>query len=143
MFEIMSNAVFPLYTSLLVSRDITSSRPEEMLSRKLFASGNESNLLRCILEREITRKDFHYIVLHICHLLLKIFNNVTESSYSYNVQQLIQKKLTNLQGYFFSGMCRNNDIIPVEKDSEIIKILVNFAILPETSIILEFPKYIT
>jgi hypothetical protein len=59
------------------------------------------------------------------------------------VQQLIQKKLKSLQGYFFSNMCTNNDIIPVEKDSEIIKILVNFAILPETSIILEFPKYMT
>ena len=37
-------------------------------------------------------------------------------------------------------MCINNEMIPISKDSEIIKLFLNFAIMPETSITLEFPN---
>ena len=137
LYNIMASAVFPSYISLLVHPLMNNSHLEDMLPRKLFESGNENMFLRLIKERDITRTDSFYIVLNICHTLLRTFNNVTSNSYSSNLKKVISSNLRNIRMYFCSPICTNNEIIPKSKDTEILRLLLNFAILPETSVSLE------
>ena len=141
MFEAMVTAVLPYYITLQLNEDINCSDIDQMIARRQFEPGREESLIKLINERDITNKiDILTISQHVCHLLIKIFNNVTPSVYSFNIYQLIRKNLLDIKGYFFSRMSLNTEVIPLTKDSEIMKLFLNFVIFPECSTLLEFPK---
>ena len=138
MYEVMAKAVLPFYTRLLQFEGWKEVDKSDMIERELFEKGRDTDLIRVIIDDHIEHEyDNHYILMHCCHLLLKIFNNVTVSAYSNNAYKIIKEHIGEIQNYFFHEIDVNKELLPVNKDEEIMKLFQHFVIFPESNILLE------
>lgn len=117
-------------------------RQDLLLTKDLFLEGNENQLISLLDQREedetLTYYDLKVIIMQLCYSSIRAFNMACSSVYSDNVKVSIEEELETLRGHLLTSSVHSITIIdPFGIDTEIVKLLRNFSLVPEANILIE------
>lgn len=148
----IQEAIYPCLSSTLMGKFIgylgvtkESNVAEESttrLKKEIFRDGEEAKMVKILeirdAEKSLTYSDLGIIGYQLCFSSLKAFNTACFDVFSTEVYNSIIPHTEELRNYLFnSRLDDKNDTDPFGLDCEIIKLLKNMTLIPETNIMIE------
>lgn len=147
----IQEAIYPSLTSTLLKNFIRflktqkerSKQKESLrLKKDIFRDGEEDRMVSTLEKREhegsLTYVDLSIIGYQLCFSSLKAFNTACSNVFSNEVYESVLPFTDELKDYLFlSGLEDKKDTDPFGLDTEIIKLLRNMTLIPESNIMIE------
>ena len=147
---VLQEAIYPNFSNLLlpnllqkiVENPGKAQDQKHMLKKHLFFQENISELIEVLdqkqLDGTVSYYDLNTINIQLCYSSLRVFNIVCSNVYSYQIYTSIIPYISQIKSYLFEPNIQSSSPIdPFGLDTELCKLLRNFALIPESNMLIE------
>lgn len=113
-----------------------------MLKKELFLQENITQLIDLLDVKQeantVNYYDLNTISLQLCYSSINAFNMACSNVFSNEVHKAIEPYIGQIKAYLFAdNVTSNSPIDPFGLDTELLKLLRNFTLIPESNLLIE------